>query len=128
MALIAACTMMPGDYFAINSSPEAYAALIQAHPNFNVVDLPFFEEHIGIDLHGRTGGVVSLSAICRGQKKRRSLFENGGLECFGLEFKADAGNHGIAFAVIVGVFFGTFGVKVSTDEEQINIFVCGIDV
>ncbi len=61
MALIAACTMMPGDYFAINSSPEAYAALIQAHPNFNVVDLPFFEEHIGIDLHGRTGGAVSLA-------------------------------------------------------------------
>lgn len=61
-------------------------------------------------------------------KKRRSLSENGGLECFGLEFKADTGNHGIAFAVIVGVFFGTFGIKVSTDEEQINIFVGGIDV
>ena len=71
---------------------------------------------------------LSLSAICRGQKKCRSLFENGGLECFGLEFKADAGNHGIAFAVIVGVFFGTFGVKVSTDEKQIYIFVGGIDV
>lgn len=61
-------------------------------------------------------------------KNSRFLFENVCLECFGLEFKADTGNHGIAFAVIVGVFFGTFGVKVSTDEEQINIFVGGIDV
>ena len=61
MALIAACTMMPGDYFAINATPETYAALVQAHPNFKVVDLPFFEEHIGLDLHGRTGGAVSLA-------------------------------------------------------------------
>lgn len=61
MALIAACTLVPGDYFAINSAPEIYGALIEAHPSLNVVDLPFFEEHIGIDLHGRTGGAVSLA-------------------------------------------------------------------
>ena len=61
MALIAACTMMPGDYFAINASHDAYQALLAAHPNFNVVDLPYYEEHIGIDLHGRTGGAVSLA-------------------------------------------------------------------
>ena len=61
MALIAACTMMPGDYFAINATHDAYQALLAAHPNFNVVDLPYYEEHIGIDLHGRTGGAVSLA-------------------------------------------------------------------
>ena len=61
MALIAACTLMPGDYFAINTPKAAYDALVAAHPTFIVHDLPFFEEHIGIDLHGRTGGAVSLA-------------------------------------------------------------------
>ena len=61
MALIAACTMMPGDYFAINATHEAYQALLAAHPNFAVADLPYYEDHIGIDLHGRTGGAVSLA-------------------------------------------------------------------
>ncbi len=61
MALIAACTMMPGDYFAINAAPDAYQALLAAYPNFAVTDLPYYEEHIGIDLHGRTGGAVSLA-------------------------------------------------------------------
>lgn len=61
MALIAACTLMPGDYFAINAAPEIYGSLIEAHQNLQVVDLPFFEEHIGINLHGRTGGAVSLA-------------------------------------------------------------------
>ncbi len=61
MALIAACTLMPGDYFAINSPHDVYASLVQSHPNLAAVDLPFFEEHIGIDLHGRTGGAVSLA-------------------------------------------------------------------
>ncbi len=61
MALIAACTMMPGDYFAINAAPDAYQALLAAYPNFAVTDLPYYEEHIGINLHGRTGGAVSLA-------------------------------------------------------------------
>ena len=61
MALIAACTMMPGDYFAINASTQAYQNLLAAHPNFAVTDLPYYEQHIGIDLHGRTGGAVSLA-------------------------------------------------------------------
>ncbi len=61
MALIAACTMMPGDYFAINASHDAYQALVAASPNMAVTDLPYYEEHIGIDLHGRTGGAVSLA-------------------------------------------------------------------
>ena len=61
MALMAACTMMPGDYFAINSPREAYTALTAAYPALGVVDLPYYESHIGIDLHGRTGGAVSLA-------------------------------------------------------------------
>lgn len=61
MALIAACTMMPGDYFAINAAPDAYQALLAVYPDFAVTDLPYYEEHIGIDLHGRTGGAVSLA-------------------------------------------------------------------
>ncbi len=61
MALIAACTMMPGDYFAINSAHDTYAALVAAYPEFAVTDLPYYESHVGIDLHGRTGGAVSLA-------------------------------------------------------------------
>ncbi len=61
MALIAACTLMPGDYFAINTAKEAYGTLVAAHPNFAVHDLPYYEAAIGIDLHGRTGGAVSLA-------------------------------------------------------------------
>ena len=65
MALIAACTMMPGDYFAINASHDAYQALLAAHPNFAVTDLPYYEEHIGLDLHGRTGGAECSHSGCR---------------------------------------------------------------
>ena len=61
MALIAACTLMPGDYFAINAPKEAYDALVAAHPALAPVDLAYFSEHIGIDLAGRTGGAVSLA-------------------------------------------------------------------
>jgi carbon starvation protein len=61
MALIAACTLMPGDYFAINAPQEAYSALVAAHPDLAPVDLAYFSEHIGIDLAGRTGGAVSLA-------------------------------------------------------------------
>lgn len=61
MALIAACTLVPGDYFAINAPKEAYDSLVAVHPNLVVTDLPWFEEQIGLDLHGRTGGAVSLA-------------------------------------------------------------------
>ena len=61
MALIAACTLMPGDYFAINTPVSAYQDFIAAHPTLVPVDLPYFMEHIGLDLHGRTGGAVSLA-------------------------------------------------------------------
>ncbi|MGX5691279.1 carbon starvation CstA family protein [Arcticibacter tournemirensis] len=61
MALIAACTLMPGDYFAINTPKEGYDAFLAAHPNLHTVDLKHYSDVIGIDLHGRTGGAVSLA-------------------------------------------------------------------
>lgn len=61
MALIAACTLMPGDYFAINTPVGAYDSFLAAYPEMTTVDLDNFIERIGIDLHGRTGGAVSLA-------------------------------------------------------------------
>lgn len=61
MALIAACTLMPGDYFAINTAQETYPAFLEANPALGAVDLQHFIDKIGVDLHGRTGGAVSLA-------------------------------------------------------------------
>lgn len=61
MALIAACTLMPGDYFAINTPKESYDAFLAAHPSLHGVDIDYFSQKIGLDLHGRTGGAVSLA-------------------------------------------------------------------
>ena len=61
MALIAACTLMPGDYFAINTPAAAYDAFLAANPSLHQVDLPHFVEKIGVELQGRTGGAVSLA-------------------------------------------------------------------
>jgi len=61
MALIAACTLVPGDYFAINTPKEMYESFIAAHPHLQSVDLAHFSEKIGVDLQGRTGGAVSLA-------------------------------------------------------------------
>lgn len=56
MALIAATSLNPADYFAINSSPAVFATL-----HMNVVELPQFMQDIGLDLQGRTGGAVTLA-------------------------------------------------------------------
>jgi carbon starvation protein len=61
MALIAACTLMPGDYFAINTPINVYDSFLTAHPDLHTVDLQHFIDKIGVDLHGRTGVAVSLA-------------------------------------------------------------------
>jgi carbon starvation protein len=57
MALIAATVMLPGDYFAINLSPELFAKL-----NLNTSQLSEIERMTGETLVGRAGGAVSLAA------------------------------------------------------------------
>ena len=56
MALIAATSLHPADYFAINSTPEVFKTL-----GMTVVDLPQLSQEMGIDLVGRTGGAVTLA-------------------------------------------------------------------
>lgn len=61
MALIAACTLVPGDYFAINTPAGTYESFMAQNPGMKPVDLDHFIEKIGVDLYGRTGGAVSLA-------------------------------------------------------------------
>jgi carbon starvation protein len=56
LALIAACSMHPGDYFAINTTPEVFHKLGLA-----TVNLDMFSREVGEKLAGRTGGAVSLA-------------------------------------------------------------------
>jgi carbon starvation protein len=56
MALVAATAMHPGDYFAINTTPAAFANL-----GIPVVNLPSLESAVGETVAGRTGGAVSLA-------------------------------------------------------------------
>ena len=56
MALVAAASMHPGDYFAINTPPAVYEKL-----NQQVVNLPELEREVGENVEGRTGGAVSLA-------------------------------------------------------------------
>jgi carbon starvation protein len=57
MALIAACSLLPGDYFAINLSPAAFAKT-----GLTVSNLPELQRMTGETLAGRAGGAVSLAA------------------------------------------------------------------
>jgi carbon starvation protein len=56
LALIAATSMHPGDYFAINTAPAVFAKL-----GLHTVNLDMFSREVGEKLAGRTGGAVSLA-------------------------------------------------------------------
>jgi len=56
LSLIAACSMFPGDYFAINVPPDVFARL-----GLHTVNLDLFSSEVGEKLAGRTGGAVSLA-------------------------------------------------------------------
>ena len=56
MALIAAASLHPGDYFAINTAPAVFANL-----NIPVVNLMDLQAQVGESVVGRTGGAVSLA-------------------------------------------------------------------
>jgi carbon starvation protein len=56
LALIAATSMHPGDYFAINTAPDVFARL-----GLHTVNLDMVSRQVGENLTGRTGGAVSLA-------------------------------------------------------------------
>ncbi len=56
MALVAACVLLPADYFAINAAPAAYAKL-----GLVPVNLPELSREVGEQVQGRPGGAVSLA-------------------------------------------------------------------
>ena len=56
LALIAAASMQPGDYYAINTTPAVFAKL-----GLHTVNLDLLSREVGENLAGRTGGAVSLA-------------------------------------------------------------------
>jgi carbon starvation protein len=56
MALIAACVLIPADYFAINSAPAVFAKL-----GMPTVELNRLAAEVGEKIQGRPGGAVSLA-------------------------------------------------------------------
>jgi Carbon starvation protein, predicted membrane protein len=56
MALIAACVLVPADYFAINAAPAVFAKM-----GITTVNLPALAAAVGENVQGRPGGAVSLA-------------------------------------------------------------------
>jgi carbon starvation protein len=56
MSLLAAVTLIPGDYFAINTSADVFQKL-----NMQIVDLPILNRLVGLDVAHRPGGAISLA-------------------------------------------------------------------
>jgi len=56
ISLIAACSLFPADYFAINTSPEKFATL-----GLSPVNLGVLSQEVGEKLMARPGGAVSLA-------------------------------------------------------------------
>ena len=72
LALIAACSLSQGDYFAINTAPAVFAKL-----GLHTTNLDLFSAEVGEHLAGRSGGAVSLAVgmaqIFRGLPGMRAL-------------------------------------------------------
>ena len=66
LALVAACALEPGDYFAINTAPETHASMVQTVAaqhgwDLAVRELPALEQGTQEHLAGRVGGAVTLA-------------------------------------------------------------------
>jgi carbon starvation protein len=62
MALVAAASLHPGDYYAINTSPAVFATLRDATgAPLSMVHLADLEAQVGENVIGRSGGAVSLA-------------------------------------------------------------------
>lgn len=71
MALVAACILVPADYFAINSTPEAFAKL-----GMEVENLPALSAAVEEEIQGRPGGAVSLAVGMASIFSSIPLFKN----------------------------------------------------
>ena len=56
LALVAAAAMHPGDYFAVNTTPQVYATLGLSHVNLEALEVA-----VGESVAGRASGAVSLA-------------------------------------------------------------------